>query len=167
MSQHKHRIGIGHDTHRLKPGTHLIIGGVCIEAEQSFVAHSDGDILIHALIDALLGAVSLGDIGELFPDTDAANRNRDSSEMLKLVHAEIHKNGWRIVNVDSIVFLQQPKLGKHKDAIRQNMASLLGIQPEQFGIKAKTGEHVGIIGRQEVASAQCVVLLDGLFSANN
>lgn len=153
------RIGIGHDTHRLAPGGPLRLGGTTVPHDREMVGHSDADALLHAITDALLGAVSLGDIGELFPDTDPANRGRDSAEMLQRAYDQVRALGWRIVNLDCIVFAQRPKLSPYKLIIRQQLAQLLQLEPDQVGLKAKTGEHVGPVGREEAVMAECVVLL--------
>ncbi len=123
------------------------------------MGHSDADVLLHAVTDALLGAAALGDIGEVFPDTAAENRGRDSAQMLALVVAQVQGAGWQVVNLDCIVLAQQPKLSAYKSAIRGRIAELLGIEPDAVGVKAKTGEHVGPVGRQEALMAECVVLL--------
>lgn len=136
------------------------LGGVDIPASVQAVGHSDADVLLHALTDALLGAASLGDIGEMFPNTDPANRGRDSGEMLALAWQAVGQRGFRIVNLDCIVFLQEPKLSPYKTPIRQRIADLLGLDVEQVGLKAKTGESVGPVGRQEAIMAECVVLLE-------
>lgn len=154
------RVGIGHDTHRLGPGNQLLLGGVAIPHDQSLIGHSDADVLLHAVTDALLGAAGLGDIGEMFPDTDPANRGRDSAEMLSLALQQVHDAGWRVVNIDCIIFAQRPKILPYKDAIRRRLAQLLQIEPAQVGLKAKTGEHVGPVGRQEAMMAQTVVLIE-------
>ena len=154
------RVGIGHDTHRLGPGGPLRLGGLEIPHEAHAIGHSDADVLLHAITDALLGAASLGDIGELFPDTDAANQGRDSGEMLKLAWAKVTAAGWRIANLDCIVFVQRPKLSPFKPAIRERIAQLLQVSPDCVGVKAKTGERVGPVGREEAIEAQCVVLLE-------
>lgn len=153
------RIGIGHDTHRLQAGGPLMIGGVEIPFDQELVGHSDADVLLHAVTDALLGASALGDIGELFPNTDEANRNRDSGEMLQRVVGLVREAGFEIVNVDCIVFAQQPKFSPFKTAIQERIAKLLGIEISQVGIKAKTGEHVGPVGQGLAMQAECVALL--------
>ena len=154
------RIGIGHDTHRLAPGGPLRLGGIDIPHHQQSVGHSDADVLLHAVTDALLGAAALGDIGELFPDTDPANRARDSGEMLGLVCGKLLAAGFRIVNVDCIVFAEQPKLSAYKGEICHRIAGILGISPDCVGVKAKTGEAVGPVGRREAIMAQCVALLE-------
>jgi 2-C-methyl-D-erythritol 2,4-cyclodiphosphate synthase len=153
------RVGIGHDTHRLAAGGPLRLGGIDIPHDRHAAGHSDADVLLHAITDALLGAAALGDIGELFPDTDEANRGRDSADMLRRAMAKVAEAGYRIVNLDCIVFAQKPKLGIYKEAIRQRLAQLLELSTGQTGIKAKTGEGVGEIGREEVIAAQCVALL--------
>jgi 2-C-methyl-D-erythritol 2,4-cyclodiphosphate synthase len=153
------RVGIGHDTHRLAPGGPLRLGGVDIPHDHGSVGHSDADVLLHALTDALLGAAALGDIGELFPDTDPANRGRDSREMLAAALARVAAAGWRVENVDAVVFAQLPKITPHKLAIRQNIAACLGLELARVSLKAKTGEHVGPIGRAEAISAEVVTLL--------
>ncbi len=153
------RIGLGHDTHRLVPGTELVLGGVRIPHTRALHGHSDADVLLHAITDALLGAASLGDIGEMFPDTDPANRGRDSAEMLRIAHRLVRERGWEIVNLDCIVFAERPKLGPIKERIRNRIAEILSLKPDQVGIKAKTGEKVGPIGREEAIAAESVVLL--------
>jgi 2-C-methyl-D-erythritol 2,4-cyclodiphosphate synthase len=154
------RVGIGHDTHRLRPGGPLRLGGIDIPAECEAVGHSDADALLHAITDALLGATALGDIGQMFPDTDPANRGRDSAEMLRVALDAVSAVGWQIVNLDCIVFLQRPKLLPYRQAILQRLSEILGVEPERVGLKAKTGEHVGPIGHEEVVAAQCVALLE-------
>ena len=124
------------------------------------VGHSDADVLLHAVTDALLGAVAAGDIGELFPDTDPANRGRDSADMLWAAHERVLAVGHQIVNLDCIVHAEQPKLTPHKLAVRRRIAGILDIQPEQVGLQAKTGEGLGAVGTGEMITAQCVVLLE-------
>jgi 2-C-methyl-D-erythritol 2,4-cyclodiphosphate synthase len=154
------RVGIGHDTHRLAAGGPLLLGGINIPHDRHAVGHSDADVLLHAITDALLGAAALGDIGEMFPDTDAANKGRDSAEMLSLAAQKVVAAGYGIGNLDCIIFAQRPKLTAHKEAIRGRIAEILGLSRDQVGVKAKTGEGVGEIGREELISAQCVVLLE-------
>ncbi|MBC8876562.1 MAG: 2-C-methyl-D-erythritol 2,4-cyclodiphosphate synthase [Planctomycetes bacterium] len=153
-------MGIGHDTHRLAEGGPLRLGGIDIPHDRHLHGHSDADVLLHAVTDALLGAAALGDIGELFPNTDEANRNRDSAEMLQVANGQVGDAGYSIVNLDCIVFAQRPKLSPHKTAIRQRIAEILNLSPEQIGLKAKTGEGVGPVGDEEVIAAQCVTLLE-------
>jgi 2-C-methyl-D-erythritol 2,4-cyclodiphosphate synthase len=153
------RVGIGHDTHRLASGGPLRLGGIDVPHDRQAVGHSDADVLLHAITDALLGAAALGDIGELFPDTDERNRGRDSADMLKLAAAKVRAAGYQIANLDCIVMAQRPKLSPYKDTIRQRVAAILDLAPDQVGVKAKTGEGVGAIGREELIMAQCIALL--------
>ncbi|HEY1785797.1 MAG TPA: 2-C-methyl-D-erythritol 2,4-cyclodiphosphate synthase [Pirellulales bacterium] len=152
-------MGIGHDTHRLAGGGPLRLGGIEIAFDRHLVGHSDADVLLHALTDALLGAAGLPDIGELFPDTAAENRGRDSAEILTVALGRVRQSGYRPANVDCIVLAEQPKLSAYKEAIRGRIAALLELEPALVGIKAKTGEEVGPVGRREAIEAQCVVLL--------
>lgn len=154
------RVGLGHDTHRLGSDQPLVIGGVTIPHTTGPIAHSDGDVLLHALIDALLGAAGLGDIGEWFPDTDPAYKGAASAPLLAKVLDAIAERGYRIVNVDAIIFAQRPKLSPHKHEIRNHVAGLLGVSPDMVNIKAKTGEHVGPIGREEAIAAEAAVLIE-------
>jgi 2-C-methyl-D-erythritol 2,4-cyclodiphosphate synthase len=154
------RIGLGHDTHRLVDGSSILLGGVRIEHTKSLLGHSDADVLLHAITDALLGAAGLGDIGELFPDTEPGNRHRNSAEMLQIAWAQVRKHRWKIVNLDIVLFVEKPKIAPYKESIRKRIAELLEIDATQIGIKAKTGEKIGIIGREEAISAECVVLLN-------
>ena len=153
------RIGIGHDTHRLGPGNGLVLGGVTIPHDRRALGHSDADVLLHAVTDALLGAAALGDIGELFPDTDAANKGRDSADMLRLAMERVRAAGWRIENLDCVIFAQRPKILPHRTAIRQRVADVLGIGVDAVWLKAKTGEGVGPIGTEEAIGAECVALI--------
>lgn len=136
------------------------LGGIDIDCPWHAIGHSDADTLLHALTDALLGAAALGDIGELFADTDPANRGRDSGEMLQIAWQQVAALGFRIVNLDCIVFAQQPKLSAYKLPIRQRIAELLNLPVDCVGLKAKTGEAVGPVGRQEAIAAECVALLE-------
>jgi 2-C-methyl-D-erythritol 2,4-cyclodiphosphate synthase len=138
----------------------LRIGGVDIPHDAQAVGHSDADVLLHAVTDALLGASALGDIGELFPDTDPANRGRDSAEMLKTAYDRVRAAGYRILNLDCIVFAQRPKLAPYKTSIRRRLAELLDLSLDVVALKAKTGEEVGPVGRGEAIEAQCIVLLE-------
>jgi 2-C-methyl-D-erythritol 2,4-cyclodiphosphate synthase len=133
---------------------------VTVPFDRHLVGHSDADVLLHAVTDALLGAAALGDIGELFPDTDEANRGRDSAEMVRRAMQLVNEAGYRVANVDCIVFAEKPKLSPFKDAIRRKLAELLQIDVNQVGLKAKTGERVGPVGREEAIEAQAVVLLN-------
>ena len=153
------RIGIGHDTHRLKPGGPLRLGGIDIPFDFSLDGHSDADVLLHAITDAVLGAAAKGDIGELFPDTAAENAGRDSADMLLLAMQKLAAEGFQIINLDCIVFAEKPKMSAFKTPIAERVAEILKIAPSQVGVKAKTGEGVGAIGGGEVMMAQCVALL--------
>jgi 2-C-methyl-D-erythritol 2,4-cyclodiphosphate synthase len=154
-----YRVGIGHDTHRTQSSGSLRLGGIDVPADYGLVGHSDADVLLHAITDALLGAAALGDIGEMFPNTDEANRDRDSADMLKLAYGQVQKVGYEIVNLDCIVFAERPKLSTQKTAIQQRIAEILKVRTNQVGVKAKTGEGVGPVGREEAVMAQCVALL--------
>lgn len=153
------RIGLGYDTHRLGPGGPLRLGGVEIPHDRHLIGHSDADVLLHAVIDALLGAAALGDIGEMFPDCAEANRGRDSAEMVQAAALRVRQAGYTVVNLDATVFAQRPLLLPHKGAIRQRLAQLLDLPAESVNVKAKTGEHVGPVGREEAIDAACIVLL--------
>ncbi len=153
------RIGEGHDLHRLEPGLPLILGGMAIPHTRGARGHSDADVLFHAVTDALLGALAAGDIGELFPDTDPKFAGADSSQFLVAARELMHQRGWRIANLDCTIFAQFPKLSPFKLAIRDNLARVLGLEPEQVNVKAKTGEKVGPIGREEAIAATASVLL--------
>jgi len=153
------RVGMGEDRHRLTPGGPLRLGGIEIPHDQRLSGHSDADALLHAVTDALLGAAALGDIGELFPDTDAANRDRDSAEMLRVCRQRVVEGGFRIVNLDCTVLAERPRLSPYKEPMRQRIAEILAVAPSRVGLKAKTGEGTGCVGREEVIEARCVVLL--------
>ncbi len=154
------RIGIGHDTHRLEAGGPLWLGGIEVPHDRHMVGHSDADVLLHAITDAILGAAALGDIGELFPDDDEANRGRDSAEMLRIAMEKVRQRGYKIANLDCIIFAEQPKLRAYKPRISQRIAEILQISPGAVGVKAKTGEAVGPVGLEEAIMAQCVALLE-------
>ena len=136
------------------------LGGVNLPHDRSLIGHSDADVLLHALIDALLGAAALGDIGQIFPNTDIKNADRDSVEMLQEVVDHVHQAEYRIVNVDCILFAERPKIAPVALDIRRSIAAILSVLPEEVGVKAKTGEGVGPIGREEAISAQVVALLE-------
>lgn len=154
------RIGIGHDTHRLGPGTGLVLGGITIPHDRAAIGHSDADVLLHAITDALLGAAALGDIGEMFPDTDPANRGRDSADMLHQALERVTAAGWRIVNLDCVIFAQRPRILPHRPAMRDRIAEILGVGVDAIWLKAKTGEGVGPIGEELAVAAECVVLVE-------
>jgi 2-C-methyl-D-erythritol 2,4-cyclodiphosphate synthase len=149
-------VGFGYDVHRLAEGERLVLGGVEIASEKGTIAHSDGDVLLHALCDALLGALGLGDIGEHFPDTDPAYRGIASGRLVERVVAMVQERGYRIVNVDATVVLQRPRLQPYKEAIRRSVAQLCGIAPERVSVKATTPERLGFVGREEGIQAFCV-----------
>ncbi len=153
------RIGTGYDVHKLTQDRRLIIGGVEIPYEKGLLGHSDADVLLHAIMDALLGALALGDIGKHFPDTDAAYEGCSSAELLKKVGAMIEEERYVISNIDSTVIAQKPKLAPYIEQMRENIAGALDIKKEQVSVKATTEEHLGFTGRGEGISAQAVVLL--------
>jgi 2-C-methyl-D-erythritol 2,4-cyclodiphosphate synthase len=159
MQRSPFRIGLGHDTHRLEPGGPLMLGGLAIDHHRHAVGHSDADVLLHAITDAILGAAALGDIGELFPDTDPAHRGRDSAEMLEVAAARLASAGWEIVNLDCVIFAQRPKILPYRERIRDRIAAILGLKVDQVGLKAKTGESVGPIGEELAIAAECVALV--------
>lgn len=153
------RIGLGHDTHRLVPDRDLFLGGVHIEYELGLDGHSDADALLHAIVDALLGSVGEGDIGDRFPDTDPQWKDADSVKFINGAMQTVRNHGYEIVNLDCNVFAERPKLSPHKARMEQRIAELLGIKPSQVNVKAKTGENVGPIGRGEAISADAIVLV--------
>jgi 2-C-methyl-D-erythritol 2,4-cyclodiphosphate synthase len=151
--------GIGWDSHRLAEGRPLILGGVTIPFERGLAGHSDADVLAHAVIDALLGAAGLGDIGEHFPDTDERFAGADSLELLRAVVALVGERGHVVGNVDTTVLMERPKLGPHKADIRAALAAALGVAAERVNVKASTGEGMGFVGRGEGVAALAVVTL--------
>lgn len=156
------RTGIGYDIHRLIPTikpSAIVLGGIKLPCYFSIQAHSDGDVLLHALVDACLGALSLGDIGQWFPDNDPKNQDRESSEFVKAVTQKIKEMGYEIHHVDSNVFLEEPKIGPHRDSIRVHMAQLLGTELANVSVKAKTMEGLGPIGARSALAAQVIVTL--------
>ncbi|MEX8516978.1 MAG: 2-C-methyl-D-erythritol 2,4-cyclodiphosphate synthase [Leptothrix sp. (in: b-proteobacteria)] len=153
------RIGEGWDTHALVPGRALVLGGVTIPHSHGLLGHSDADALLHALTDALFGAAGLGDIGRHFPDTAVEFKGADSVRLLQEAVRRVRAAGWQIVNVDSTVIAQAPKLAPYMDAMRSCVAEALGVTPEQVNIKAKTAERMGPVGRGESIEARAVCLL--------
>jgi 2-C-methyl-D-erythritol 2,4-cyclodiphosphate synthase len=151
--------GIGYDSHRLAAGRRLVIGGVEIAHEQGLAGHSDADVLAHAVIDALLGAAGLGDIGEHFPDDDERFKDADSMQLLARVVASVREHGLQIVNMDCTLVMERPKLGPHRAAIREALAGALGLTPQRVNVKASTGEGIGFVGRGEGVAALAVVSL--------
>jgi 2-C-methyl-D-erythritol 2,4-cyclodiphosphate synthase len=154
------RIGIGFDIHRLAVGGGVVLGGVTIPSDKKLVGHSDGDALTHAIIDALLGAASLGDIGEHFPDTDPEYKDACSIDLLERVVEEVRAAGYAIGNVDAVVIAETPRLSGFRDAIRDTLAAALGIEPGQVSVKGKTAERLGPIGSGDALCAQAVALIE-------
>ena len=154
------RVGMGYDVHKLVEGRDLILGGVKIPHTLGLLGHSDADVLIHALIDALLGAAALGDIGSHFPDTDPAFAGVDSAKLLEAVVAEIRDNGFRVGNVDATVVCETPRLRQHIDVIRRRLAELLGIDVSCVSVKGKTNERMDDVGAGVGIAVHCIVLLE-------
>lgn len=153
------RIGEGWDVHALVPGRALVLGGVSIPHSAGLLGHSDADVLLHAITDALLGAAALGDIGRHFPDTDAQFRGADSRVLLAEAMRRVRAQGWTLVNVDSTIVAQAPKLAPHMPAIQASVAQALGVAPEQVNVKAKTAEKLGPVGQGQCIEARAVALL--------
>lgn len=151
--------GIGYDSHRLAEGRRLIIGGVEIPHERGLAGHSDADVLTHAIIDALLGAAGMGDIGEHFPDTDERYRDADSIDLLQAVLRRLDEGGYRATHIDCTVIMERPKLGAHRKAIRVRLADAMGLALEHVNLKATTGEGMGFVGRGEGVAALAVATL--------
>lgn len=156
------RIGHGYDVHALADGLRLVLGGVEIEHTKGCVAHSDGDVAIHAICDAMLGALALGDIGKLFPDSDQRYKGIDSTLLLKEVVEVVTSKGYCVGNVDCTIAMQRPKLRPHIDAMRQRLAEVIGIDVDRISVKATTTEKLGFEGREEGVSTTAVVLLKSL-----
>lgn len=154
------RIGTGYDVHQLQEGLPLWIGGERIEHTHGLLGHSDADVLLHAICDALLGAAALGDIGKHFPDTDPQYRGISSLKLLSHVGTLLAQHGYRIINIDSTVVAQRPKLAPHIEQMRRNIAATLGLAVDQVSVKATTTEHLGFEGRQEGISSQAVALIE-------
>ncbi len=153
------RVGLGFDTHQFEKGRDLILGGVKIDHHKGLKGHSDADVLCHAITDALLGALALGDIGTHFPDDDPAYKNADSIELLKKVNSLIQKKGYSIVNIDSVVIAEKPKLMPYIRRIQVKIADSLGLGHDQVSVKATTSEKMGYIGREEGINSQAIVLI--------
>lgn len=154
------RIGHGFDVHRFADGRRLVLGGVEIPAARGLDGHSDADVLVHALMDAILGAMRAGDIGQLFPDSDPAFEGADSLKLLEKVAALMRSQGFRLVDADTTIAAQAPKLAPYRDQMRRCMADALGVGPEKVGVKATTTERLGFVGREEGIAAWAVVLLE-------
>ncbi len=153
------RIGLGYDVHAFASGRKLILGGVEIPFEKGLDGHSDADVLVHAIMDAILSAMRAGDIGKLFPDTDPAYKDADSIRLLEAVGKLVKERGFEIVDIDSVIMLQQPKISPYREQMRVNIAEALHVDVDNVGVKATTTEHLGYEGRGEGASAQAVCLL--------
>ncbi len=154
------RIGLGYDVHAFAQGRKLIIGGVDIPYSKGLDGHSDADVLVHAIMDALVGALRAGDIGKLFPDTDPAYKGADSIKLLEQVGNLVREQGWSIVDIDSVLMIQEPKMSPHREQMRLNIAKALQIPVDNIGVKATTTEWLGYEGRGEGVSAQAVALLE-------
>ena len=153
------RIGSGYDVHRLAEGRKLILGGVEIPYEKGLLGHSDADVLLHAIADALLGAARLGDIGKHFPDTDPAYKDADSLKLLEAAANLLREEGFEILDIDCVIAAQAPKLSPYREAMRENIARVCGIATENIGVKATTTERLGFEGREEGISAEAVALV--------
>ncbi|MFW6284659.1 MAG: 2-C-methyl-D-erythritol 2,4-cyclodiphosphate synthase [Desulfosalsimonas sp.] len=154
------RVGVGYDIHQLAAGRHLVLGGVTISHDKGLVGHSDADVLVHSVCDAIFGAAGLGDIGQHFPDTDPAYRDISSMVLLKQTWQKARVKCETIGNIDATIFAQQPKLAGHTREMAARIAEILEIEPERVNIKATTTEKLGIIGREAAIAAMCVVLLE-------
>lgn len=156
------RVGIGYDIHRLENGRRLILGGVDIPFDRGLVGHSDADVVLHAVTDAVLGAAGLPDIGEWFPDTDPKYRGADSGRLLTQVMQRVRREGWSIGNIDLVIHVERPRLSTFKRPIAERIAALVGCEPARVGIKAKTNEGLGEVGRGEAIACTAVVLLESV-----
>jgi 2-C-methyl-D-erythritol 2,4-cyclodiphosphate synthase len=154
------RVGSGYDIHAFGPGSHIMLGGVRVPHTHSVVAHSDGDVLLHALVDALLGAAGLGDIGQHFPDTDPQWRGAESSRFVVATMQLVEQRGWRVVNADLTLIAQGPKIAALREQIRASIAAMLGVAVDQVNVKATTPEHLGALGRAEGLAAMATVLIE-------
>jgi 2-C-methyl-D-erythritol 2,4-cyclodiphosphate synthase len=154
------RTGIGYDCHRFAPGRRLVLGGLEIEHEQGLEGHSDADVLTHAIIDAMLGAAGLGDIGQHFPDTDERFRDADSLELLRATVALLAQAGLGVIHIDATVVIERPAIAPHREAMRAALARALGSDPERVNVKATRGEGMGFVGRGEGAAALAVATVD-------
>jgi len=153
------RVGLGYDVHALVPGRRLKLGGVEIACSHGLLGHSDADVLLHAITDALLGAAGLGDIGSLFPDSDARHKDADSLELLRIAAQKVRAAGWTVANIDAVVIAQRPKIAPYVQQMQARIAPVLGVSEAVIGIKGKTTEHLGFTGRGEGIAAQAVALL--------
>ena len=160
MFKQNYRIGIGYDIHRLVEGRDLIIGGVRITHEKGLLGHSDADVLVHAIIDALLGAVALDDIGTLFPDTDPKYKDADSMVLLRNVYKKVQQEGYLINNIDSNIIAQNPKMMPYIPKMKESIATILGLEPNDISIKAKTKEKLDAVGESKAIEANAIVMLE-------
>lgn len=154
------RVGIGYDVHQLCEGRPLVLGGITIPFERGLLGHSDADVLLHAIMDAILGAMGLGDIGRHFPDSDPQYKGIASLRLLAHVAALMQEQGYEIGNLDAIVIAQRPKIGPYFPAMQEQISQMLGCRPEQINLKATTEEHLGFTGREEGMAAQAICLLE-------
>ena len=154
-----YRVGTGFDAHALEPGVPLVLGGVRIEHPSGLAGHSDGDVLAHALTDAVLGAAGLEDIGALFPSNDPAHKGADSIELLREAWSRVQESGWELVNADVVLIGEEPRLAPHRDAMRARLADALGVDAAQIAVRATTTDGLGFTGRREGLAAQAVALL--------
>ena len=154
------RTGIGYDIHRLVPGRKLVLGGVTIPFDRGLSGHSDADALLHSICDALLGAAGLGDIGAIFPDSDPAYKDMDSMVFLKKINAMLRRRKYGVVNIDSVIFAEAPRISSYRERMAENIARALSIKPDTINIKATTAEGLGAIGRGEGIAAMSVVLIE-------
>ena len=153
------KIGIGYDLHVTAPGNYVTLGGIKIKAPFSLKGQSDADVLLHAITDALLGAIGDEDIGHYFSPSDRQNKNRDSADFVKFAMQRIQEEGYEVENLDSVIICERPKIGPNKKAIKENLANLLGTSVRQINVKGKTSEKVGPVGREEAIECHCVLLL--------
>ena len=154
------KVGLGYDLHRLVEGRKLILGGIIIPFEKGEDGHSDGDVLLHAITDSILGASGLGDIGSFFPPEEAKWKNADSAELLKTVLKKVYNEGWKINNIDCVIKLEKPKFIPYREKVIESIAKILEVNKEQVFVKAKTGEKLPPIGTSEAIEAECVCLLE-------
>lgn len=154
------RVGLGYDVHAFADGRRLILGGIEVPCDRGLRGHSDADVLVHALMDALLGALREGDIGEHFPDSDSAYEGASSIDLLERAAALVRARGWRLLDADTVLVLESPKVAPYREEMRERMAAALGVERDRVGVKATTTEGLGLTGRREGAAAQAVVLLE-------
>jgi 2-C-methyl-D-erythritol 2,4-cyclodiphosphate synthase len=154
------RVGVGYDVHAFAPARALVLGGVRIEHDRGLAGHSDADVLLHAVVDALLGAVGLGDIGDWFPPGDARYADAPSCTFVAAVLSELTRRGWRVVNLDATVIAQEPRLAAYRAQMRQSLAESLMVDADRVSVKATTPDHLGSLGRAEGIAAQAIVLLE-------